>query len=67
VQTFNLIGSPAARSAPARECALTNTTFYSNTADGDGGGLYVYNSAVSANRSRFDGSANNYGGGFING
>ena len=45
--------------------ALTNTTFYSNTADGDGGGLYVYNSTVSANRSRFDSnSANNYGGGY---
>ncbi|CAG0935802.1 putative outer membrane protein PmpB [Thermoflexales bacterium] len=66
-RTFNLLGSPdgGAIYANTANVMLTNTTFYSNTADGDGGGLYVYNSTVSASRSRFDNnSASNYGGGF---
>ena len=66
-RAFNIISTPdgGAIYANTANVALTNTTFYSNTADGDGGGLYVYNSAVSVNRSRFDSNlAYNHGGGF---
>ena len=52
--------------ANTSQVVLTNTTFYSNTADSSGGGLYVYNSTVSASRSRFDSNrAGNYGGGYF--
>ncbi|NTU65053.1 MAG: hypothetical protein HGB05_17050, partial [Chloroflexi bacterium] len=51
--------------ANSSQVALTNTTFFSNTADSSGGGLYVFNSTVSASRSRFDSNrAGNYGGGY---
>lgn len=58
-------GTGGAIYANTSHVALTNTTFYSNTADSSGGGLYAYNSTVSASRSRFDSNhADNYGGGF---
>ncbi|CAG0935803.1 putative outer membrane protein PmpB [Thermoflexales bacterium] len=66
-RTFGLISSPdgGAIYANGANVTLTNTTFYSNTADGDGGGLYAYNSAVYANRSRFESNvAYNHGGGY---
>lgn len=66
-RTYDVILSPSGGAiyANTAQVILTNTTFYSNTADGSGGGLYAYNSTVSASRSRFDSNkANSNGGGF---
>jgi predicted outer membrane repeat protein len=63
--TFILAQDGGAIYASNARVTLTNTTFYSNTADSDGGGLYANNSAVYLDRSRFESNvAYNHGGGY---